>query len=149
MAQAAGITVHQADKFQHLYFSKYPGLKEWHRRTEEQLKAHRYVQNQFGYRRYYFDRIDGLLPEALAWIPQSSVANYIDRVWLRIYQNIPEVQVLLQVHDYLVGQFHTHLTEPMKGKILEEARQVIIPYPDPLIIPLGIKTSEVSWGDVK
>ena len=146
MAVAAGVTVHQADRFQKIYFSRYPGLKAWHNRTEEQLRKHRYVENRFGYRRYYFERLDGLLPEALAWIPQSSVANYIDRVWLRIHDHVPEVQVLLQVHDSLCGQFPTHLKHPCLARMREEAAKVVIPYDDPLIIPVGIKTSDKSWG---
>ena len=92
------------------------------------------------------ERLDGLLPEALAWIPQSSVANYIDRVWLRIHDHIPEVQVLLQVHDSLCGQFPTHLKHPCLARMREEAAKVVIPYDDPLVIPVGIKTSDKSWG---
>ena len=150
MAIAAGVTVAQADRFQKIYFGKYPGLKAWHNRTEEQLRKHRFVTNQFGYRRFYFDRIDGLLPEALAWIPQSTVAIYINKVWERINTNLwPEVQVLLQVHDSLVGQFPTHLKSQSIRKLQYEASQIIIPYEDPLIIPLGVKTSDRSWGEVE
>lgn len=148
MAIAAGITVHMADRFQKIYFGKYPGIKAWHTRTEEQLRRNRFVTNQFGYRRYYFDRIDGLLPEALAWVPQSSVAIYINKVWHRIHHNLPDVQILLQVHDSLVGQFPTHLKSPMVEALKREAREIAIPYPEPLVIPLGVKTSEISWGDV-
>lgn len=147
MAQAAGITIYESEQAQRRYFGRYPGIQAWHKRTEEQLHTHRFVTNKFGYRRYYFDRVDGLLPEALAWIPQSSVAIYIDRIWLRIHENIPEVEVLLQVHDSLVGQFPTHLKAPLLQRIQHEAKQVIIPYADPLIIPVGIKTSERSWGE--
>jgi len=146
MAVAAGVTIHQADRFQKIYFARYPGLKDWHTRTEEQLRRYRFVENRFGYRRYYFDRVDGLLPEALAWIPQSTVANYIDKVWKNIYDNVPEVQILLQVHDSLCGQFPTHLKEPMMRRMKEEAAKVVVPYADPLIIPVGIKTSSTSWG---
>jgi DNA polymerase-1 len=147
MALAANITVHQADKFQKLYFDKYPGLRKWHERTEVQLKAHRFVENKFGYRRYYFDRVDGLLPEALAWIPQSTVAIYINHIWLNIFNNVKEVQTLLQVHDSIAGQFPTHLADWCLKKMKEEASKIIIPYSDPLVIPFGIKTSTKSWGD--
>ncbi len=147
MATAANITVAQADRFQKLYFGKYPGLRAWHERTEEQLRRFRFVENRFGYRRYYFDRIEGLLPEALAWQPQSTVAIYINKIWKRTFDNVKEVQVLLQVHDSLVGQFPTHLAEWCIKRMKEEAHQVIIPYDEPLIIPVGIKTSTKSWGD--
>ncbi len=148
MAIAAGVTVAQAERFQRIYFGAYPGIKEWHTRTERQLKTHHYVQNAFGYRRYYFDRVDGLLPEALAWIPQSTVANVIDRAWLNIYNNLKEVKVLLQVHDSLCGEFPTHRKAWCIQRMQEES-QIVIPYPDPLIIPVGINCSTESWGACK
>ena len=148
MAVTAGITVHQASRFQSAYFSKYPGIKKWHTRTEALLKEKRYVENKFGYRRHYFGRLDGLLPEALAWVPQSTVACVINRAWVNIHDNLPAVQVLLQVHDSLAGQFPTHNTDLHITNILRESR-IVIPYSHPLIIPVGIKTSPVSWGDCK
>ena len=148
MAIAAGVTVAQAERFQRIYFGTYPGIKRWHERTEHQLRTRRYVQNAFGYRRYYFDRVDGLLPEALAWIPQSTVGNVIDRAWLNIHNNLPEVKVLLQVHDSLAGEFPTHKKEWCLRRMKEES-SIVVPYEDPLIIPTGINCSEKSWGHCK
>lgn len=141
-----GSTVHEADKFINKWLSAHPGIKTWHTRIESQINTRRYVENRFGYRRFYFDRPDGVLPEALAWIPQSTVACTINRVWMNVYKNLPEIWVLLQVHDSLAGQFPTHLKDWAIRRLKEEAR-IVIPYEDPLIIPVGIKTSEVSWGD--
>jgi len=124
----------------------HPGIKKWHERTEEQIRKYRFVENRFGYRWYIFDRLDQLLPEAVAWIPQSTVGIVINRCWLNFYNNIPEVQVLLQVHDSLAGQFPTHRKEIIVPQMLEQSR-IVIPYDTPLIIPTGIKTSEISWGD--
>lgn len=146
MAINCGITVHQAEQMQSRWFAAHPGIKRWHDRTEQALREKRYVTNKFGYRRYYFERVDGLLPEALAWIPQSTVGIYINKIWVNIYDNLPEVQVLLQVHDSLAGQIPTHKLAWYQERIKEQS-QVIIPYDDPLIIPTGIKTSAISWGD--
>lgn len=146
MAANCGITVLESERAQKTYFGQYPGIHRWHKRVEEQLHRTKTVTNKFGYRRFYFERIDTLLPEALAWIPQSTVGLYINRVWLRIYQNLPSVQVLLQVHDSLAGQFPTARASECAAAILAEAKHIIIPYDDPLIIPLGIKTSPISWG---
>ena len=132
---------------QRRWFAAHPGIVAWHRRVEEQLRTHRFVQNRFGFRRYYFDRTEGLLPEALAWIPQSTVAIYINHVWRRLYDNRKEVQVLLQVHDSLAGQFPSYKREWCIRAIREEGAAVAVPYERPLVIPLSIKTSPVSWGD--
>ena len=63
-----------------------------------------------------------------------------------IDREVPDVQVLLQVHDSLAGQFPTHRREEMIRRMKAAAR-IVVPYEDPLIIPVGIKTSEVSWGE--
>jgi DNA polymerase I len=146
MAANCGITVRVAEDLQKRWFAAHPGIHSWHRRVEAQLASRRYVENKFGYRRFYFDRIEGMLPEALAWIPQSTVACTINRAWLNIYETLPEVQVLLQVHDSLCGQFPTDRASELVDKITAAAR-VTIPYDTPLVIPTGIKTSNISWGD--
>lgn len=145
MAINCGILVREAERMQTRWFLAHPGIERWHNRTEAQLHTKRFVQNAYGYRRYYFDRVESLLPEALAWIPQSTVAITINRIWRNIYDHLPEVQVLLQVHDSLAGQIPTKSAADLLPRMRMEAR-VVIPYPDPLIIPVGIKTSPKSWG---
>ena len=146
IAGHTGRTVHEVDTAQKKWFGAHPGVKLWHKRVEEQIQKRRYVENAFGYRWYIFDRLDGLLPEAVAWIPQSTVGNVINKAWLNIDANMPETHVLVQVHDSLVGEFPTHRrAHCLEG--LKKNSQILIPYDDPLYIPVGIKTSEVSWGD--
>lgn len=148
VAGHTGKTVHEIDKAQKRWFEAHPGIKEWHDRTAEQIRRHRYVENRWGYRWYIFDRLEALLPEALAWLPQSTVGILINKIWLAFYEQLPEVQVLLQVHDSLAGQFPTHRHATLVPQMLAASR-IPIPYEDPLIIPTGVKTSTVSWGDVE
>jgi DNA polymerase len=149
MAINCSVSVAQAERAQHKWFGAHPGIKHWHERTEHLLRTKQEVTNAFGYRRHYFDRVDGLLPEALAWIPQSTVALYINAIWLRVALFLPELEVLLQVHDSLAGQFPAHLSDWVQRRLREEAAKVVIPYSDPLVIPVGIQVSGKSWGDVK
>lgn len=148
MAANCGISIHQAELMRRRWFEAHPGIKAWHERTENELRTQHYVSNKFGYRRYYFDRVDGLLPQALAWIPQSTVACVINRAWVNIFRNLPQAQILLQVHDSLAGQFPTHLRSTILPA-MQSLSRITVPYDRPLIIPTGIKTSEVSWGDCK
>ena len=83
--------------------------------------------------------------EAAAWIPQSTVAIIINHAYKNIFLNLPQVDVLLQVHDSLAGQFPSSRPD-LAEAILQEA-SIVVPYPDPLIIPVGIKLSDKSWGD--
>jgi len=149
VAAQFGLTVHEVEKFQSKWFALHPGIKAWHLRVIHDLQTRRFVQNRFGYRRYYFDRIDSVVPEAVAWIPQSTVARYINGIWLGVYRNLPSIQVLMQVHDSLNGQVPTHMKAPLLKAMAGLAAQVVVPYDDPLVIPFRIKTSEVSWGDCK
>jgi DNA polymerase-1 len=145
MAKHTGWTIHEIDRAQKIWFGAHPGIQRWHIRTANQVRKHRFVENRFGYRWYIFDRLDAILPEALAWVPQSTVSVVINKIWKNIYDNLPEVQVLLQVHDSLVGQFPSQRHD-LKAKIKEQAK-IVIPYDDPLVIPFGLKTSSISWGD--
>lgn len=145
MSAALGITVHEAEKFQKRWFEIHPGILEWHRRVEAQLQATRTIRNKFGYRRFYFDRIDTILPEGLAWIPQSTVACVTNRQMIVIEDTLPQLQILIQVHDSLVMQCDAWRWPHIKPR-LYEALRILIPYDDPLIIGNGLKTSTVSWG---
>lgn len=145
VAAHTGRGVHEIDGAQRYWFSAHPGIKRWHDRTLDQITRHRFVENRWGYRWYIFDRLDGLLPEAVAWVPQSTVGILINKIWCSFYKNLPEVQVLLQVHDSLAGQVATHRV-PVLLPQMKEFSRIEIPYDDPLVIPTGIKTSEISWG---
>jgi DNA polymerase I-like protein with 3'-5' exonuclease and polymerase domains/uracil-DNA glycosylase len=144
MAINCGVTVKVAEQFQQRYFSRHPGIKRWHQRVAADLAATRTVQNKFGYRMRFLDRIESIFPEALAWVPQSTVGIVINRGVAVIERTLPEVQVLTQTHDSTGGQFPT--ARPELSDAVVKAMQVVIPYDDPLTIPVGIKTSEISWG---
>lgn len=147
VAQACGWTVHEAEEFQRRWFGARPGIKLWHRRTERQLITSKSVTNAFGFTRTYFARTDGLLPEALAWVPQSTVGLVCSLAMQNIYERAPWVELLVQVHDSLVFQYLTHMRSRLAE--LKKLMTITIPYPDPLIIPWGLSTSTVSWGACK
>lgn len=148
-AAALGISVPAAEHFQRTWFELHPDIKKWQDRVMNDLQTTRSVRNPFGFVRTYFDRIDDrLLGQALAWVPQSTVAIVIDTAYNRITETLPEVQVLLQVHDSLVGQ--TRIADwPRLKPLIRQALHVVIPYADPLVVPTGLKTSTVSWGDAQ
>lgn len=149
LATTLGITVKEAEYFINTWFAAHPGIKDWHHRVEASLQSTRSVSNAFGYKRFYFDRIDMLLPQALAWIPQSTVALIINKALQNIYNDLyPAVQPLLQVHDSIVYQ----LPAARQDDLLRQIRpllQIVVPYPDPLIIPADVCISSLSWADCK
>jgi uracil-DNA glycosylase family 4 len=147
LAGRLGLSVYESEKTQAWYFGRFPKIKEWQNNLKESVIKRRMVENIFGYRCYFFDRIEGtIFNQAAAWIPQSTVACIINRGYRNIFDNLKEVQVLLQVHDSLAGQFPTHLGDWATRRIIEEC-SVELPYADPLVVPVGIKTSPKSWGE--
>jgi DNA polymerase-1 len=149
LAGRLGLSVHEVDRVQKWYFRKYPEIKQNQERLIKQVTERRFVQNIFGYRYHFFDRIEGtVFNQAAAWIPQSTVACIINRAYVNIWKHLPEVQILLQVHDSLAGQYPANRAETFRAAILQEA-SVTLPYADPLVIPIGIATSTSSWGECK
>lgn len=141
-----GLVTHEVERIQKWYYSKFPEIKTWQDDIIRQVNTRRFIQNVFGYRIYFFDRIEGtIFNQAVAWIPQSTVACLINRGYKNIHENEPAVQVLLQVHDSLAGQYPIDSRDLYQSKILAHCA-VELPYPEPLIIPVGVKTSTVSWG---
>lgn len=146
-----GLTRAQIEKFLEYWFFTYPEIKDWHIRVRDNMYRQKYVTNAFGYRRPFYDRLEQCLPEAVAWIAQSTVGIVINRILHEIYAGgyTGYLQPLLQVHDSLTLQCHKDEVEWATKTLIELAQKVIVPYPDPLNIPVSFKTSNISWGDIK
>ena len=123
------------------------------------------ISNIFGYRKYFFDRLEGtFLNEAVAWIPQSTVACIINRALVTLQErfpalsaeeciklktvNPPQFDCLKQVHDSLTGQYPKGQDEFYLTAI-KEAVEIQLPYKEPLIIPAEVHCSDISWGHCK
>jgi DNA polymerase I-like protein with 3'-5' exonuclease and polymerase domains/uracil-DNA glycosylase len=149
LAQVLGITIAEAERFISRWLSAHPGIKRWHERTSTSAKQG-YIENKFGARLYFFGRFD--LPEALGWMPQSTVAGVINRALKNIdaAQQAGQslIQLQIQVHDSLAGQFPIASRE-ISLQQLRDLSRIVIPYDDPLVIPTGINTSTLSWGHCK
>jgi DNA polymerase I-like protein with 3'-5' exonuclease and polymerase domains/uracil-DNA glycosylase len=104
------LTVVEIERLQKWYFDKFRPIKDWHEKIKTQVSQHRFVENIFGYRMWFMDRIEGnVFNEAVASIPQSTVACLINRGYVNLHNNHPEIEVLLQVHDSLAGQYPTEI----------------------------------------
>lgn len=157
-----GWLVAEAERFHRRWFSLHPGIRRYHDRVRSALEANRTIFNKFGFRRVFFDRIDESFTEALAWIPQSTVALNTYRGALQMEKCYwPRQQargwlpsrprdlegILLQTHDSINFQFlKTGVPNPDK---IAATLEVVIPYDDPLVIPWELKRSEKSWGEME
>lgn len=138
--------VSHAERFQHRWFSLHPGILDWHNRVEHDLHSTRTVRNKFGYRIVYFDRLDRLLPEALAWVPQSTVAHVCVQGAIKLRKEVSWCTILMQVHDSLIFQYPIRY-HSQREEIGHALNSITVPYDDPLQIPWSFSYSHKSWGD--
>ena len=155
MSRNCNISFADAVKFRNLWFEKHPGILNWHHRIQEDLNNTKTVKNKFGYQRFFFDRAEEILPEALAWIPQSTVALVINKGLVNVQcltewgdrgLKVEDVQVLMQVHDSGVIQIKEYLFPNILPTIKARLSIPILYTPEPLTIPVGCKASRESWG---
>lgn len=147
LAAQTGLQVSEVERIQAWYFKRFPKIKQWQDRFKARIDGRKQCTNIFGNRLLILDRITTkVYNEAIAWVPQSTVALLINRIWKNIDAHIPQVEILLQTHDSLSGQFPTSQTEACI-EALRQQSQIILPYPKPIIIPTGFKTSTKSYGD--
>jgi DNA polymerase-1 len=147
LAATLKISVQSATAFKQRWFSAHPEIEQWHKDVWHILRTKNQAMNIWGYRKHYFDRIEEqLLPQALAFLGQSTVAIAVDEIWKKMRRELRnEFQVLLQVHDSFVGQVHHSIVAEVVP-IIRECMAVVVPFPDPLIIGSSLKVSEKSWG---
>jgi len=127
----------------------HPAIPRWHAAVDNTLRTKRVITNRFGYRIICFKRPEDELPDMLAWLGQGTVAHILNRVIIGIHDNVPEAVLLLNEHDSLVGETLLTRWAAVKPQIREQFMRVVVPYPDPLIIPPDLKTSTRSWGHME
>lgn len=155
LAKTLKVTVDESQHFIDVWLEKNPEIVDWHNRLEWEVRSRGYIENVFGYRRYFLDRESPqTMSEAASWNPQSTVAIYINLVWQRIVSLAKKegmrIDVLMQVHDSLVIQCPRVIIRDALTLIKTAFDTTICPYPDPLIIACGKpEISLSSWDAVK
>lgn len=85
--------------FQPRYFTAFPAHQRWHEAVDNQLRRHGKIISLTGRQRYFFGRrtSDDVLREAIAYDPQGSLADIVNRAMLRIWR---ARVALLWAHDH-------------------------------------------------
>lgn len=150
IASRVGLLTHEVDKLQKGYFAMNPEITKWHKELKAQVMKRGWIENIFGYRKYFFNKAEPTIMQiAAAWRPQSEVGLLINRGMVAIekeYQacRLP-VEVQLQVHDSLAGQYP--INTPWCKEEIVKLCEIPLAYPEPITIPVDIVTSEISWGE--
>jgi len=82
----------------------------------------------FGRYRQFFGRWDDdLFKEAYAQIPQSTVADHLKRVMLRVKARLPWLQIIVESHDAFTAQIPVNKVEEVR-KVIKEEMEVPIDF---------------------
>ena len=157
LAQQMKVETAVAEAFQAQYFRRFPGISDWHVWTAKQLQTKGYLVTPFGIRRNFWDRRwdDATLREAIAFIPQHCVGVLMNigiyRIWER-FEGKPgaDVQILLNLHDAVLGQVRIDKAAELLPQVLECLR---FPFPitdikgttREIVIPFDVECG-YNWG---
>ncbi|MBD9359356.1 DNA polymerase I [Methylomonas fluvii] len=126
LAQQLGLPRNQAQAYIDLYFSRYPGVKQYMDSTRELAKQQGYVETIFG-RRLYLPEINSRNAAMRQYAERTAInapmqgtaADIIKRAMLAcdawVGADNPDVKMIMQVHDELVFEVaETRLAEHME-----------------------------------
>lgn len=151
LARTLGVTVHEAGQFIRRWFDVHPAIPEWHQRVWRQLQETRQISTRFGRTYTFTGRIDeNTLREALAYVPQSTVADVTNVGMKAAHQYlVPRGgRAMIQVHDSVVYSVPQEGLEDHIRRV-QELMRVPIDYdlPGPLIIGVGAQVGH-NWGEL-
>lgn len=136
------------------YVSLHPGLRSWWDETEAEVRRYKKLRNLFGFVRRFNGNIGQILPVAVAFVPQSTIGDYLNFGLLACAndQELKELgfQLLLQVHDAIGFQYPIH----NRDYVLPRVRRLMdigvrIPKTGRILnIPVEIVCGP-SWGEGK
>lgn len=100
------IPVEAAAEAQRRYFKAFPGIRSYQNFIRSSVEEQEPIITPLGVRFKQFGRPwdESSFKEALAVIPQSTVGHVISIGLWRIWHQLPEAQLLAQVHDAIVFQ---------------------------------------------
>lgn len=106
MARQTHIELGLVAEFQKKYFAAFPGIESWHRWVRNKLLQDGFITTFMGRRRWFFGRRwdEETIRSAIAYEPQSAVADILNRGLFKVWK-LPQVELLLQVHDAIVFQY--------------------------------------------
>ena len=133
------------------YYALYPSIKLWHKEVEAKLRSSRILRTPFGRARIFFGRWgQDLLREAIAYVPQSTVSDLINKGIIRAWDNLPQGwEIILQVHDSILAQVPVDTAPLHIWKFFKHYFEIPIPIGrKELVIPIDIKIGK-NWGSMK
>ena len=148
LAEQSKLPINVVADFQPKYFRAFPAHKQWQEWTREELRKVGYLISLMGRKRYFFGRRTDpdVIREAIAYDPQSSLADIVNRALLKLWK-MNLCPIVFQDHDALTFMY----PEEQEDEIIPELmKHLIVPVPlahgRELRIPYDC---EVGWNKGK
>lgn len=134
--------------FQEKYFAAFPAHRQWHAAVAQELYAHGFLTTLTGRRRWFFGRRndDATIREAIAFDPQGSVGDILNRGMLEVWR-LGRCQLLLQIHDAILVQYPEAEEMELIPILLKTIQQPIqLKHNRTLTIPAEARIG-FNWGE--
>jgi DNA polymerase I-like protein with 3'-5' exonuclease and polymerase domains len=120
MAKHLNVDVNLVELFQQKYFDEFPEIAEYHLWVADQLQREQRLVTPFRRERVFFGRSwdEATLRKAIAFIPQSSIADMLNRGMLLVWK-LHLIELLLQVHDAILFQYDPACEQETLAKVAE------------------------------
>lgn len=145
MAKHTKLDARLIAEFQAAYFAAFPCHKKWHARVATEIRQHGRLDSLTGRRRWFFGKRtdDATVREAIAYDPQGSVADILNRGMLQVWrENICDL--LLQIHDAILIQYPEKKEDEIVPRVMQAIKVPIeLSFGRTLIIPSEAK---VGWN---
>ncbi len=150
-SKQCGISAAEAKRLLNQYFATYPGIARWQLETAAKVKREKRLTTPMGRTRLFFNRWqDSLVKEAYAFVPQSTVADIVSQGLISLYkrkEEVPGLDILLQVHDSLLVQVPTELLKEGIALVKECMTVPVLISGKEMVIPVDTKTGK-NWGEM-
>lgn len=140
------MTLSQAKRIREIYLTQFPTIVGWQKDIWREVKKSRKLTNPFGRTRIFTGPLVGrdsvhTQKEALAFLPQSTVPDLLNRALLQLRENPPcqGFQVALQIHDALGGWGPVELQSQWTLAILAAMQQSVSIGCRSLVVPVELK----------
>jgi DNA polymerase-1 len=131
LGRQLGIPRREAQDYVDLYFTRYPGVKQFMDETRERARDRGYVETVFG-RRLYLPEIKSGNPARRQYAERTAInapmqgtaADIIKRAMITLHRWLEdggaEARMIMQVHDELVFEVHADAATEVQAVVVEQ-----------------------------
>ena len=154
LSRQLSIARNEAQSYIELYFSRYPGVKDYMERTRERAREQGYVETVFG-RRLYLPDINASNMQRRQYAERTAInapmqgtaADIIKLAMINLDEAIVtqqhDIRMIMQVHDELVFEVNNRIVE-YGVNLIREKMVSAVELTIPLVVDVGVGS---NWDE--